>query len=101
MILSDARQSYWTHLIIDALEATDLASYKDKEKAVQTARITLNQCLRECEEMDLKVREKISSLKKYVVEGSSEWDVLYHNYLEDEMVRRGLVSLKKRSDSSH
>ncbi len=101
MILSDARQSYWIHLVVDSLEATGLVAYGDKDKAVQATRVTLSHCLRECEEMDSKVKEKISSLKKQVVEGSSEWDVLYCNYLEDEMVRRGLVPLKKRNLSSH
>ena len=101
MILSDARQTYWIHLLVDGLEATGLVTYEDKEKAVQATRVTLSHCLKECEEIDLKVKEKVSSLKKQVLEGSPEWDVLYYNYLEDEMIRRGLIPLKKHKSSSH
>ena len=101
MILSDARQSFWIHLVIDSLEAVGFVTYEDKEKAIQAARITMNQCLKECGEIDTKVYEKIASLKKQVVEGSSEWDTLYYNYLEDEMVRRGLIPLKQRNLHSH
>ena len=101
MMLSDARQSFWIHLVVDSLEAAGFVTYEDKEKAIQAARVTMNQCLRECKEIDMKVKEKISSLKKQVVEGGSEWDTLYYNYLEDEMVRRGLVALKKRTLHSH
>lgn len=37
------------------------------------------------EAVDLKVREKISSLKRGVPEGSAEWELLYRQYYGEEI----------------
>lgn len=37
------------------------------------------------EAVDKKVREKISSIKRGVPEGSTEWDILYRQYYNDEI----------------
>lgn len=39
--------------------------------------------------MDLAVRKKIASLKRGVVEGGSEWQVLYRRYREEELRKKG------------
>lgn len=94
MILSNDRQNYFIHLIMNNLEKQGFLSYKDREKAFLTARRVMSQCMKSSLDMDDKVRRKIESLKRNVTEQSSEWQVLYSNYLEEEMVRRGFVSTK-------
>ena len=88
MSLSSDRQNYLVHLVVDRLEASNMVRYANKEQVLMLARRTMTHCMKECEEMDQKVRNKILSLKRNVMENSSEWEVLYSNYLEDEMVRR-------------
>ena len=41
------------------------------------------------EEIDRKVRAKLSSYSRGIVEGSSEWDVLYRKTFEEELRRHG------------
>ncbi len=96
MILSADRQSYLIHLIVDSLEKRGLLYYKDRERVHLLARGIMNQCIKMSTEMDQKIRDKIQSLKRSVSENSSEWQVLYSNYLEDEMIRKGLVPTKER-----
>ena len=95
MILSADRQNYFIHLIINKLQSEGWISYEDKDQALAVIRQVLNQCIKECGDMDEKIRAKISSLKRKVQENDSQWQVLYFQYLEDEMVRRGISSLKE------
>ena len=44
---------------------------------------------KEDDELDAKARSKVSSLKRGVVEGSPEWDILYKKYYEEEVGKRG------------
>ena len=94
MILSDERQSYLVHLIIDNLEKKGLLSYTDRQKMHLLTRRVMNQCMKISREIDQKVCDKIKSLKRNVLENSSEWQVLYSNYLEEEMVRKGMSFTK-------
>ncbi len=50
----------------------------------------LNELLRAEEKMDQRVRQKILSQKRQIVEGSQEWDILYRKYYSEEMKKLGL-----------
>ncbi len=39
--------------------------------------------------VDATVRRKIASIKRGVVEGSAEWDILYRRYREEELRKKG------------
>ena len=95
MILSQDRQNHLIHLVVNKLRDDGFISYTDKEKALLAVRQVFNECVKECQEIDEKVKNKISSLQRKVLESDSEWQVLYSNYLEEEMTRRGLSSLKQ------
>ncbi|MHB8736041.1 MAG: DUF507 family protein [Terriglobales bacterium] len=41
------------------------------------------------EKIDAEARRKIESQKRSILEGSSEWDVLYRKYYQDELKRLG------------
>ena len=51
----------------------------------------LMEALREEEEIDKEVRERIRSYSKRIVEGTPEWNHLYKRIYEDALKRRGLL----------
>jgi hypothetical protein len=89
MILSEDRQSHWAHIITDGLWKDDLLDFSDDDVALRAAKKALVEYVRQQGDLDLTVRKKIQSLKKQVYEGSSEWDILYGKYFQEELVRRG------------
>jgi len=44
------------------------------------------------EEIDQIVRKKLLSLSKKLIEGSSEWEVLYKKYYREEEIKKGRAS---------
>lgn len=89
MIMSEERQSHLVHLIIDSIWNDDLVDYTDEEQAMRAGNRAMQQFMAECRDVDKSVQQKIASLKRGVVEGSPEWDVLYSKYYEEEMQKRG------------
>ena len=96
MIISSDRSGYWVHLLVKGLKSAGCVRYDNQEQALMQVRRILNECVKECSEMDQKVTNKIRSLKRNIMENSSEWGVLYSNYMDEEMVRKGFTSLTKR-----
>lgn len=89
MILSEERQSHLAHLITDKVWGDDIVDFSDDDEALRAAKKAIVFFVRENEEIDQKTRAKITSLKRGVVEGSSEWDILYKKYYEEEKNRKG------------
>lgn len=89
MIITEDRQSHLAHVITDAIWDDDLVDYTDDEMALRLAKKAIAEFVKEDEEIDRKAREKVASLKRGVVEGSPEWDILYKKYYEEERGRRG------------
>lgn len=89
MILSEERQLHFARLLTDELWNDDLVDYSDDEIALRTARQAITEFVKEDLDIDQKAREKVASLKRQVVEGSSEWEILYKKYYEEERNKRG------------
>lgn len=89
MILSEERVSHLARLVVDGIWDDDLIDYVDDEAALRAAKRGLNLFVKDVEDVDKTVNAKILSLKRGVVEGSPEWDVMYGKYFEEEMQRRG------------
>lgn len=89
MIISEDRQSHLARLIVDGIWDDDLADYTDDDAALRWAKKGVAKFVAEGEEIDKAVRQKIQSLKRGVVEGSTEWEVLFGKYFDEEMNRRG------------
>jgi len=96
LILSIDKQNYLLHLIVRSLEENQFLEYKDSKRVHLRTQNILSQCVKISEEIDQKIVQKIRSLKRNVIEQSSEWNILYSNYLEEEMVRRGLTPTQER-----
>lgn len=90
MILSEDRQSHFAQVITDGLWKDDLVDYSDEDAAVRFAKKGVAKFVQEFEEIDQKVRQSVMNLKRNVTEGSTEWDVMYSKYFEQELSRRGI-----------
>ena len=86
-MLSADRQSNWVHLIVDGLLNKGLVQYQDKDKALRAANRAMSSFIQEHNKIEQKVRQKITSLKRNVSENSTEWEVLYSRYYEEELSR--------------
>lgn len=89
MRFSDDRISHLAHLIHDGLYHDDLVDYPDEDKALREIKRTLIEYFKIEEEADRLAREKITTLKRGVAEGSREWEILYRKYFEEELSRHG------------
>lgn len=89
MILSEERQLHFARILTDELWNDDLVDYTDDDMALRIARQAIVEFVKVDLEIDQKAREKVTSLKRNVVEGSPEWEILYKKYYEEERNRRG------------
>ncbi len=89
MNFSEDRQSHWAHLITDAVYNDDLVDFSDDDQALRATKRAIAEFIKEDDDIDAKARAKVASLKRGVVEGSPEWDILYKKYYEEERGKRG------------
>jgi hypothetical protein len=89
MKLSEERISHLARLVVDGIWNDDLVDYTDDDAALRAAKKGLSDFMDELDEVDETVKAKVASLKRGVMEGSPEWDILYGKYFEEEMQRRG------------
>jgi hypothetical protein len=89
MILSEERQTHWAHLLTDGIWNDDLVDYTDEDQALRLAKKAILEFIKEHEDIDRKAAAKVASLKRGVVEGSPEWEILYRKYYEEERGKRG------------
>jgi hypothetical protein len=101
MRLSREKTVRLSHIITDVLVAVDDVEFiEDRATIRQNVVEILLSLLKEEEQVDAQVRQKISSQKKEILEGSEEWDVLYRKYYGEEMRRMGIVH-QPAGSSSH
>ncbi len=89
MIISEERQTHLAHIITDTIWDDDLVDFVDDELAMRAAKRAIAEFVKEDEQIDRQAREKVSSLKRNVIEGSPEWEGLYQKYYEEEKNRHG------------
>lgn len=89
MIISEERQSHLAQIVNDGVWEDDLLDFTDDDIAYRATKVAIAGFVKEVEDMDRLAREKVTSLKRGVVEGSPEWDILYKKYYEEERNRRG------------
>lgn len=89
MILSEERQGHWAKKITDKVWGDDIVDFSDDDEALKAAKKAIVAFVKEDMEIDTKAREKVASLKRNVMEGTTEWEILYKKYYEEEKNRRG------------
>jgi uncharacterized protein len=81
-----------SHLILDYLQSDDEIEYFDDPQQIRQEVVRLiSEELRTDEVIDALARKKIESQKRPILEGSDEWEVLYHKYYEEEAARHRRV----------
>ena len=81
-----------SHVVLDVIEDDEGIDYfADPQEIRQLVLRLIESEMRADETIDAAVRRKLESLKRGVPEGSSEWDVLYRKYYEEEVARHRKV----------
>ena len=88
-MLTDEKASHLSHMILNAAKRSSHMRLKDEETAVlRTIKRVLSAELADEIETDRIVRQRLASYARPPVEGSSEWDVLYRKFLDEELRKR-------------
>jgi hypothetical protein len=87
--VSEGRINALSQLVLAELKRSDTADLQSDHLLLREIKGALNDFLQIDEVLDAKVRRKIQSLSRRVTEGSSEWDVLYRQYFEEEKRKLG------------
>ncbi len=88
-MLSEDKTSHLSHVILQTLKTSpSLRLVGDEGKALKEIKRILAAELAQEQEIDRKVRAKLASYSRGIVEGSSEWEVLYRKTFEEESRRQ-------------
>ena len=86
MRLSRDKINLLSHRVADTLAEIDEVTFLEDRNTLRLAALnTLNKWMKKEEEMEQTARQKIESQSRAIPEGSSEWDILYRKYYEEEM----------------
>lgn len=88
-MLSEDKVSHLSHIILSAVKNSPLAQVKSDDGRIlkEIKRVLAGELAQE-QEIDRKVRAKLGSYSRGIVEGSPEWDVLYRKTFEEETRKR-------------
>lgn len=89
MRLSEGRILYLARESLVRMRDEGLAEIPNFQSALRQARELISEWIEKGDEIDAIVRRKIASLRRGVVEGSAEWEILYRRYREEELRKKG------------
>ena len=95
MKLSPSRQNHLANIILEDLLQKKSVLISSRELLFEKIKQGLHLFVQEWEEMDKEISYKISSIKRGVLPGSSEWDVLYSRFLEESFRKKSRLFVKK------
>lgn len=88
-MLSEAKVSHLSHLIVRGMKEIPRVHFLQGEEAVvRKVQQLIKAELRLNEEIDGKVRSRLTSYTRRILQGSQEWDILYKKFFEEELKRR-------------
>ena len=91
MQVSREKINQLAHVVSAALAAKpEIHFHQDRNTVRLEVRKLLEALFAAEAKMDEAVRQKITSQKKAILEGSDEWDILYRKYYQDELKRLGV-----------
>ena len=82
--LSDSRISHLAHLVLESLTKSKLAEFPGAGRALTETKQIFQEFFHFEDQLDDAVRQKISTLSRFVPPDSREWDVMYPKYYEGE-----------------
>lgn len=84
-MLSEDKASHLSHVILQAVKKHAAVKVKSEEgKVLKAIKQILAGELAQEEDIDRKVRAKLASYSRGIIEGSAEWDVLYRKTFDEE-----------------
>lgn len=89
MKLSEDKVNHISHLILNGIKKERLADALIDEIGVlrEIKRVIISE-LRLDDEIDIIVRKKLASYSRKIIENSTEWDVLYQKFFNEEYNRK-------------
>jgi hypothetical protein len=89
-MLSEDKVSHLAHVILGAVKKNPLVQVQSEDGRIlkEIKRVLAGELAQE-QELDRKVRAKLGSYSRGIVEGSPEWDVLYRKTFEEESRKQG------------
>jgi len=91
MKLTEERVLFLARESLTRLRDEKLAEVPNFALALRQARELIRQWEEKGDEIDQAVRRKITSIKRGIVEGSPEWNLLFRRYREEELRKRGVL----------
>ena len=92
MKLSREKIVQLSHRIISAIEELDEVEIFEEPNTIRQEVVNIiNDLLREEEKIDEAAKQRITSQKRTIPEGSAEWDILYRKYYQDELRKLGIA----------
>jgi len=89
MLLSDDKVSHLSHVILTCLKhTTGVRLVGDEASALREIKRVLASEIAQEADVDRLVRARLASYSRPIVEGSSEWEVLYWKTYEEELRKR-------------
>jgi hypothetical protein len=89
MKLSEARILYLARESLAKIRDEKLAEVTNFQVALRQARELVADWNEKGDAVDAIVRRKIASIKRGIVEGGSEWNILYRRYRDEELRKKG------------
>jgi uncharacterized protein len=89
MRLSEGRVLFLARESLARMRDEGLIDITNFPIALRHARELIEEWVEKGDAIDAAVRSKIASLKRGVVEGSPEWNILYRRYREEELRKKG------------
>ncbi len=82
-----------SHLLVNALDDPEVVTWQTDKMTLRTeiANVMLEEVRIE-EEVEQEVRQMLRSYKRQIIEGSSEWDVMYQKAFEEHLKKRGRIT---------
>lgn len=89
MMLSDEKITHTSHILFNGLINKGVIKLKAEETEVRREiKRSFIQALKTGEVIDEIVRRKLQSFSRKIVEGSTEWNILYKKFFEEEDKKR-------------
>jgi hypothetical protein len=90
MRLSREKINQLSHLIVQELMNSEGIGLLQPENDVRLEVVrVITEELRIDDQLDQRVREKLTSYSRPIIEGSREWDIMYRKLYEEELNRLG------------
>ena len=88
-MISEDKMSHILHLMLDGVEKAKMATFPDKERAIREARKSSFKYISEVNAVGEVARKRVLAMKNPPPEFSSEYDILYRKFYEEEMRKKG------------